>query len=311
MKSKRIWLVLVIGVFILTSCSQDSEHSVKAMLSPFEQYEKLKFEEENNDDQVDDILRTYGIYDKILENIPKEEYINTKLSNISIDGFRIGNKQCAMLLINKGHLYIYVMFSTIDNKKWLVDGFTYQMEREKPEYRIERSSNNENYYLVIKHEANHGTGLRIFNEIWYKSDGLVVAEYPIEESTLFFPELIEPTAMANFCTTANYNGESTIYLSYRINIEYSYKETSKNQGLSEFRSKYLPVIYENWEYDLKTQELIYVSSEPEFFGEYNTIKHRVSDEYGIIQGYIDFYRSKLGNNKITSLAEWENFIEIK
>jgi hypothetical protein len=43
------------------------------------------------------------------------------------------------------------------------------------------------------------------------------------------------------------------------------------------------------------------------------MKHETSNEYGILQGFIDFYRERLGNkNKyITTLKEWEKFIGLE
>jgi len=54
------------------------------------------------------------------------------------------------------------------------------------------------YWLVVRHEANHGTGLYIYDEIWYNPDGSVAAEYPLEGSVLFFPQNIDPEAYAHF-----------------------------------------------------------------------------------------------------------------
>jgi hypothetical protein len=41
------------------------------------------------------------------------------------------------------------------------------------------------------------------------------------------------------------------------------------------------------------------------------MKHVASADYGILQGYIDFYKTRLGDKKITTLEEWENFVGLK
>jgi hypothetical protein len=319
MKIIRVLLLLIILAFILTSCNAVSPNhpsnsqlqpSVKSneALSPFTQFENLKKRGETgfNSEQVDNILRSYGIYDRVLAKIPKEDYIE----DVRISGFSIGNKKVAVLLINKGHLYIYVMFSN-NNDKWIVDGFTYQNERDKPEYRVEQSSDEMRYWLVVKHEANHGTGLQIYDESWYNPDGSVAGEYPVEGSTLFFPQIIEPGVNTYFSTSAYYYGDSKVSLSYSISFEYFYKDNIQDYGFYRFQSKYCPVIRENWEYDLKTKQLNFISCDPALPESFSTMKHVATAEYGILQGYINFYRMRLGDKKITSLGEWEKFMGLK
>jgi hypothetical protein len=203
------------------------------------------------------------------------------------------------------------MFSN-SGDKWIVNGFAYQNERGEPEYRVVQSSDGKRYWLVVKHESNHGTGLYIYDEIWYNPDGSVAAEYPLEGSTLFFPQMIEPAANTYFSTSANYDGDSTISLSYSVSFVYSYKDSFQTPGyVYKFQSEYCPVLRENWEYDLKTQQLKFVSCDPAIPESFSTMKHVVSADYGILQGYIDFYRTRLWDKKITTLAEWEKFMELK
>jgi len=323
MKIIRELLLLVVITFILTSCNaispshtsnSQSLTSVKSkeVLSPFTQFENLEKRGEMgiNSEQVDNLLRSYGIYDQILSKVPKEDYMNSIYSDIKIDGFSIGNKKVAVLQINKGHMYIYVMYSN-DSNKWIVNGFAYQNERGKPEYRVEQSSDETKYWLVVKHEANHGTGLQLYDEIWFNPDGSVAGEYPVEGYSLFFPQIIEPEANTCFSTSAYYDGDSKISLSYSISFEYEYKDNFKDFSSYRFKSKYLPVIRENWEYDLKTQQIKFISCDPTLPQSFSTMKHVVSAEYGILQGYIDFYRTRLGDKKVTTLEEWENFMELK
>jgi hypothetical protein len=323
MKIIRELLVLIVLTFILTSCNAISPShplnfqsltSVKSneVFSPFTQFENLKKSEEVgiNSEQVDNILRSYGIYDRVLAKVPKEVYIDSICSDVRISGFCIGNKKIAVLLINKGHLYIYVMFSN-SGDEWIVNGFACQNERDKPEYRVEQSSDEARYWLVVKHEANHGTGLYIYDEIWYNPDGSVAGEYPVEGSTLFFPQIVEPDANTYFSTTAYYDGDSKISLSYLISFEYGYKDNLQDYGFYRFQSKYCPVIRENWEYDLKTQQFKFISCDPALPESFSTMKHVASSEYGILQGYIDFYRTRLGEKKINTLGEWENFMGLK
>lgn len=312
MKMIRKLLLLGAFAFVLTSCNTISTGNPsdlrllapkdsKKVLSPFTQFESLEKSDEIgiNSEQVNDILRSYGIYNRIVEKITEKEYIESDYSDIKINAFSIGNKKVAVLLLEKVHLHIYVMFS-YSFDEWTVEGFTYQLERYEPEYRIEQSSDESKYWLVVRHEANHGTGLQIFNEIWYNPDGSVAAEYPLEGSSEFFPQIIEPMAQANFSTSVNYDGHSTIFLSYSVSFIYSYKNN--------FQSSYSPVIREYWEYDLKTQQLTFVLCDPILPESFNMMKHDVSADFGILQGYIDFYRMQLVNIKITTLAEWERFI---
>lgn len=323
MKIIRRLLFLVVITFVLTFCNaispgnpsnSQSLTSVESneVLSPFTQFANLKNRGEMgiNREQVDNILRLYGIYDRVLAKVPKEDYTNSISLDVTINGFNIGSKKVAVWQINKGHMYIYIML--LNNfDKWIVNGFAYQSERDKPEYRVEKSSDETKYWLVVKHEANRGTGLQIYNEIWYTPDGSVAGEYPVEGSTLFFPQIVEPEANTYFSTSAGYDGDSKISLSYSTSFEYGYKDNSQDFGSYRFESKYRPVIRENWEYDLKTQQLKFISCDPALPQSFSAMKHVASAEYGILQGYIDFYRTRLGDKKVTTLAEWENFMGLK
>ncbi|OPX43314.1 hypothetical protein CLHUN_28620 [Ruminiclostridium hungatei] len=319
MKIRELLLLIVITL-ILTSCntvpSNNSSASQfiqpmkqKEVLSPFTQFENLERNEDMvfNSKLLDDILKSYGIYDRLLEKVPKEDYIDSLCSDIKINGFSIENKKVAVLQIIKGHLYIYIMFSNSDDK-WMVDGFAYQKEREKPEYRVEKSSDQAKYWLVIRHEANHGSGLQLFDEIWYNPDGSVAGEYPVEGSALFFPEMVVPEANAYFSASVDYDGDSSIYLSYSISFEYTYKSNAKDSGLYGLQSKFRPAVRDNWEYDLKTRQLKFLSCDTGLPQGFSRMEHLASDDFGILQGYIDFYRTRLGDKKVATLGEWEKFI---
>lgn len=317
MKTIRKIFLVVTFTLILPSCniippknSLDTKAETNTVPSPFSQFEYLEMTTEMGIDseQVDNILRTYDIYERIMEIITETGYAESHYSDVSISGFNIGNKKVAVLLIEKGHLYIYVMFSNI-NDKWAIDGFTYQNERFKPVYRIEQSSDRTKYWLVIKHEANHGTGLQIFNEIWYNPDGTIAADYPIEGFTEFFPQMIKPAANAEFSASTYYDGISTISLSYSISFIYHYKDNKLNKdGLHYFKCEYNPVIREYWEYNLKKQQLVFSSSEPALPESLRMVNHESSAEFGILQGYIDFYSIQLSDKTISTLEEWEIFI---
>lgn len=322
MKIIKKSLLLIAITIILTSCSttepsgpsnSPSLTSVKQndVLSPFTQFEKLKRGEAGIDsEQVDNILKSYGIYDRVLEKVPNEICSIPFCDDVRISGFNIGNKNIALLLIKKVNTHIYVMFSNSDDK-WIADGFTCQTERYEPEYRIEQSSDGARYWLVVKHEANHGTGIKISDEIWYNPDGSQAAEYPIEGYNLFFPEIVESGAEAHFSTSASYDGDSKIGLSYRISFVFGYKDNFQDSYNYRFKSEYRPVIFDSWEYDLKTKQLKFESSYPDLPEGFSTMKHIVSGEYGILQGYVDFYRTRLGDKKITTLEEWEKFMWVK
>ena len=323
MKIIKKSLLLIAITIILTSCSttvpsgssnSPTLTSVKQneMISPFTQFEKLKRGEAGIDsEQVDNILRLYGIYDRVLEKVPNEIRSVPFCDDVRISGFNIGNKNIAVLLINKVHTHVYVMFSNSDDK-WIADGFACQTERYEPEYRIEQSSDGARYWLVVKHEANHGTGISIFDEIWYNPDGSQAAEYPIEGYNLFFPENVEFGAEAQFSTSADYDGDSKIHLSYDISFVYGYKDELQDDSVYyRFKSEYRPAFFDSWEYDLKTKQLKFKSSHPDLPEGFSTMKHVVSGEYGILQGYVDFYRTRLGNKKINTIEEWEKFMEVK
>ncbi len=322
MKIIKELVLLFILAFILTSCNttlpSNPSNSLPVTtvktdeeLSPFIQFQKLKRGEMGFDsEQVDNVLRLYGIYDRILEKVPNEVYRDSLCRDVIINGYNIGNKNIAVLQVNKGHLYICIMFSKI-NHKWAVEGFVYINGREKPEYRVEQSGDGRRYWLVVKQEANRGTGLNIYDEIWYNPDGSVAAEYPIEGSTLFLPENVEPGANTNFFASVDYDGDSKISLSYSISFLYDCKDNLQDDSFYRFQSKYSPVIRDYWEYDLKTRQFKFMSSYPALPKSFNTMKHVSSNEYGILQGYIDFYRTQIGNKKITTLAQWEKFMEVK
>lgn len=204
MKIIRELLLLVVGVFILTSCNSilpgsqalnsQSPAPLKSseVLSPFTQFENLEKGGEMgiDNEQVDNLLRSYGIYDKIMAKVPIQEYTGSNYSDVKI-------------------------------------------------------------------------------------------------------------------------GDSRIHLSYSISFEYVYRGNSKEEGSFRFTSKYLPAVLEYWEYDLETQQLQFTSYCPALPQTFGAMKRSASSEYGILQGYIDFYRIRLGDKKVTTLGEWEKFMELK
>lgn len=323
---KKICILIIALTFVLSSCSSASTASITVnsqantqtscsaasdeVLSPFTQFAKLKEGDTGFDsDQVDNIFRSYGIYDELFTKITN--YNVPICTDIKVNEVNIGNKSAAVLLIQKGHLHIYVMFS-YSNDKWAVDGFTYQNERFEPIYRIEKADDGTRYWLVVDHEANHGTGVHIDDEIWYNPDGTVAAEYPIEGYDLFFPQQIVPETAAYFSTSASYDGDSIISLNYSIRFVYYYKDNFKDEAnYYESSSEFRPIISYGWEYDLKSQQFKYVSCYSDLPAGFSTMRHESSSEYGILQGFIDFYKERLGDKKITTLEEWEKFIDLE
>jgi len=312
MKIIKILFILIIVTF-MTSCntSNFAEPALKdtgGTVSPFVLFEDLKKEDTGlSNNQADTILKAYGIYDRVAEKAGEDYFAEAIYDDVRIDCYNAGNKNIAILSIRKGHLFIYVMFSD-KNSRWEVDGFVCQTERDKPEYRVEQSDDGERYWLVLGHESNHGTGLNIYDEIWYNPDGTIAAEYPVEGSALFLPQAIKPEAHACFSASASYDGDNSIYLSYTVNFEYDREKAFKDYGFYSFKSKFSPVIRDYWVFDLVKKTLEYVSSDPPLHEMFSSIKHEVSDEYGILQGYIDFYRMKLGNKEITTPEDWEMFM---
>jgi len=330
MKTYKALLVLIAIALLLSSCgnilagnpdgtsevnpegpeNKSSLSEPENDVSPFAMFENLKVTDGNiiDSSEADNILKAYGIYDKIAEKLEGTEFIGSDYTDAEVSGFSIGSKKTAIMLLRKGHLHIYVMFSKWEDE-WKADGFAYQNERFEPEYRIEHSVEEEKYWLVIRHESNHGTGLQIFEEIWYNPDGSVAAQYPVEGSSEFFPQNIEPTAYAYFTAFADYDGKNTITISYSVNFEYGYKESFKNQSYAyKFKSSYSPAIREYWKYDLQTQQFSFASCSPDLPGSFSTMKHESSPALGILQGYIDFYGTELGDGRIATLEEWESFM---
>jgi hypothetical protein len=306
-------MVFLACIFALTSCntvpakdSSDFAEGKDSFPSPFSQFENLEKTAEAGIDseQVDNILRTYNIYEELMEEATETGNIEAPYSDVSIRGFNIGNKKAAVLQIVKGHLYIYIMFSKF-NDKWTTDGFTCLNERYQPEYRIEQSSDSTKYWLVIKYEANHGTGLQIFNEAWYNPDGTIAADYPLEGYAAFFPQMIMPAADAKFSASADYDGNSAISLSYAISFMYHYES---KDDVNKYVCEFSPVIREHWEYNLKTLQLEFIASDPALSESFSMLNHEMSAEFGVLQGYIDFYGIQLRDKTIATLEEWERFI---
>lgn len=312
-KTVKLFLLMFSIVLQLTSCNSNSPSKEliesNNVPSPFSQFEKLKKSEEMGIDkeQVENLLRSYGVYEKILEKITEAGYDGAYYSDVSIGGFNSGDKKIAVLQIEMVHLYFYVMFSN-SNNSWSCDGLAYINDRYVPEYRIEQSDDQTEYWLVVRYEANHGTGLQINNEIWFNPDGAVAADYPIDGFTEFFPQMIEPSANAKFSAFAEFDGNSRIHIYYTINFIYNYKDSIQNKDyIYRFKSDYSPVIRENWEYDLETKQFRFISSDPDLPDSFKSLKHELSADLGILQGYVDFYRNKL-QDKISTLEEWEKFI---
>jgi len=324
MKAARALSLLALLVFILTSCNAASSTcppdsfqltlaNQKDDISPFIQFLNIRRGEMGIDSQeLDSILKSYGIYDKLVAKVGKEDYNYSICRDVRIEGFSIGDGKAAVLLLDKAPLYVYVMFSN-DKGKWTADGVAYLKEKERPEYRIEKSDDGTRYWLVVRHEANHGTGLYIYDEIWYNPDGSIAAEYPVEGGVLFFPQSIDPEAYAYFSGSVYYDGDSMISISYKVSFVYGDRDSYQDSGFYfyRFHSKFSPVIRDYWEYDLKTRQFKFASSLPDLPESFSTIVHAESEENGILQGYIDFYRARLGDKKVTTLEEWEKFMGLK
>ena len=303
-------LLIMLTLFCTQNYADDSQLNRSANLSPLDQFESVQsdgmwVERES----VENILKTYGLYDKIMSLNKNEEPL---YSDVKILGEIVGDKKVAVLLIQRGHQYIYVMFSKTDDQ-WCADGIVSQSERFEPEYRIEKTIDGMKYWLVVKDEVNHGTGISIYDEIWYNPEGSIAAEYPLEGYSLFFPEQMAPSVTeASFIAYPYFDGDSKIHLDYSVSFTYDYESNSDKTGFSNvFHSEYNPSIRDYWTYNLAAKKLNFESSNPALSERLSEIEHRVSSEYGIMQGYIDFYDSRLGDKKITSLEEWEQFIKLK
>lgn len=271
--------------------------------SPFTQFDVLECDETGfPGEQVEKLFQAYGIYEEIQGIITKTGYEDFTHCHIHINGFSVGDKKGAIILLNKGNLFIYVMFSGEDGQ-WKVDGYTYHDERYEPEYRIEKSYDDSEYWLVVKYEANHGMGSSLINEVWYNPDGSIAAQFPIEGYSVFLPDNIQTGASIYFTGTSYYHGGSLISLHYSVSLEYEYKEG--------YRSTYSLVPNENWEYDLQSHQFRFVSAYPHLPDYMGTVEHVASDDHGIMHGYIEFYKEQIGDKKITHLEEWESFLECR
>lgn len=309
MKAIKKLILLLPFILIFASCNiiplENSLVETSTVPSPFSQFEYLEKTTEIGIDseQVDNILKTFNVYEEVMEEVIESGNAEAHYSDVSISGFNIGNKKVAVLLLEKGHLYIYVIFSNCYDT-WTTEGFVCLNERFKPEYRIEQSSDGTRYWLVAKCETNHGTGLQIFNEIWYNPDGTVAADFPIEGYTAFFPQMIKPAANAKFSASADYDGNSKISLSYAISFLYHYEGEF---DLDKYICEYSPVIREYWEYNLKTRQLEFITSDPALSESFKMLNPEMSAEFGVLEGYIDFYGIHLSDT-ITTLEDWEKFI---
>ena len=149
-------------------------------------------------------------------------------------------------------------------------------------------------------------GITDFNETWYNPDN-PQAQYPVEGSTEFFPKILNPV-YAYFTALQTMTGKIQYpYLlgEFWIQLKDSF---TNHSHVYKFKSDYSPVIREYWKYDLQTQQLDFVSCSPDLPESFSTLEREASPAFGILQGYIDFYRTRLGNRKITTLEDWESFI---
>ncbi|MBF4693753.1 hypothetical protein [Fusibacter ferrireducens] len=316
---EAILMILLTGFFTsgnmtereqFTKLPTGIQDNTSEYFSPLDQFETLDREGVWVDgEQVEALLKSYGVYDPIMAFNENNESIYT---DVKICVEMVGDKKVAILLIEKGHNAIYVMFSKCDNQ-WIADGFASQSERFRPEYRIEKTSDGMKYWLVVKHEANHGTGTALYDEIWYRPDGTIAAEYPLEGDALCFPKQMPlGRAGVHYIANPDFDGKSKIHLAYSVCFTYDYESDFGEAGFKNvFQSEYRPSIRDYWAYDLTTQKLEFLSSHPVLPEHLSEIEHKVSDEYGVVKGYIDFYDSRLGYKKITSLAEWQDFIELR
>lgn len=276
--------------------------------SPFLQFESWESDETGlftDGNQIRDTLKPYGLLEKISAEIYadySDDFEVFGACTAKIDGFTIGSKKAALLLIQQGHLHIYIMFSN-NGEVWVADGFAYQSERYEPQYRIEKSGDGARYWLVLKHESNHGSGLQLFDEIWHNPDGSIAAQYPLSGSSAFLPVNIAD-AWGEYSSDPYFDGESTIIVDYTIKFYYNYKH--------KFQSAYLLVIRERWNYDLNKSQFSLVESSSELPENFDTIYDGISmDDYGILGRYIEFYEEEVGEKNVSSIGDWEKLMESK
>jgi len=82
-----------------------------------------------------------------------------------------------------------------------------------------------------------------------------------------------------------------------VSFSYGVKDSYQGYGFYKFHSKFSPVIRDYWEYDLKTKQLNFASCNPDLPESFRAIEHMVSKDTGILQGYFDFYKARLGEKR--------------
>ena len=299
MRTKRLLFLMLFTAVIIFAVSCTNSNKGDLSLSPFAQFESWSNDESGvytDGKRISDTLKQYGILDSILTDINNDDLTNFNACAAEISGYSVKDKKVALLLLKQGGFHIYVLFSESGNA-WKCDGYTYQRERFEPEYRIEKSDDGSLYWLVLKHESNHGTGTTLFDEIWVNPDGSIAAQYPLSGWVDFYPENTSYASAEYSCSNPYYDGGSKIILDYTIKFSFNYKE--------KFQSVYSPVVREYWVYDLQKSEFAFKNAEPDLPFEKNT----VSDDYGIIAGYLDYYKTRVEEQAISSIEEWENLME--
>ena len=305
-KDYIIIFIILIGFIIIFFGLTFARTNILLSSSPFSQFENFMSDETGlytDGTCIKSLLNTYGILDQLSIEIFNESSYDFKLCTTKMDSFMVGKKKVALFFIKQGHLHIYVMFS-MTNKTWGSDGFVYQNELNEPQYRIEKSNDVEKYWLVLKHNVNHGLGLQLYDEVWYNPDGSIAAQYPLSGSITCFQLNMNNSIWAEYSSSPYFDGECTITMAYFIQFHYSYRKG--------FISTYLPVIREYWAYYIDKYKFEMIESDPSLPENFNITYYdaTLEGDYSILGRYFNFYKRQLAYKNISSLAEWEEFIKI-
>ena len=128
-------------------------------------------------------------------------YNQTFWTIAQIDNFRymrridrtLSYKRVAVIIYQGHHNQVYLMYEKPVGGIWTLNGMAAQNDRYINDngwcdFHIVIDDSGEYFWLVLTTEADHGTDLSIFNQIWYNSDGSVALQYQAHGYTLLFCE---------------------------------------------------------------------------------------------------------------------------
>jgi len=144
--------------------------------------------------QLSKEIRTYfsakapDIYNKTFWSVAGLASID-KLKRVDCS---LKDKRVAVIIFQEGyHIQDYLMYEKPVGGAWSLTGMATQNDRYLNDYgwcdyHIIVDDSGYNYWLEITTEVGHGTGLSIYNQIWYNPDGTEALQYEANGYTLLF-----------------------------------------------------------------------------------------------------------------------------